>query len=160
MHDGFSLPQSRWIALLSIAHRYEFMDVRARAIREIYNPLGKRAKEKSGSNPDPDSEPLDCLALILTAEKYDVPPQQALSSFLEPVMRKDPLTEDEIARLPVHTVVERQRIRNTVRNEWCLGIIFTKGELKRSLDSSCSWLLVHRFVFTNINVYLVLYTIL
>jgi hypothetical protein len=33
----FRLPQSSWMALLSIAHRYEFMTVRERAIREIYD---------------------------------------------------------------------------------------------------------------------------
>ncbi|KAI0251878.1 hypothetical protein BJV78DRAFT_395638 [Lactifluus subvellereus] len=36
MHDGFSLPQTSWIALLSITHRYDFPNVRERAIREVY----------------------------------------------------------------------------------------------------------------------------
>ena len=103
MHDGFSLPRSRWIVLLSIAHRYEFMDVRARAIREIYDPLGKRDK-KSISDPGPDPEPPNYVTLILTAEKYNVPLEQALPSYMDLVMRKDPLKEGEIACLSALTV--------------------------------------------------------
>jgi len=114
MHDGFSLPQSRWVALLSIAHRYEFMSVRARAIREIYL-LGKRNKEKPASNLAPDSEPLNCLGLISLAEKYDVPLEQALPYFVELVVRKEPLTEAEIAGSPVLTVHRLARAREEVR---------------------------------------------
>jgi hypothetical protein len=33
---AFSLPHASWIALLSIAHRYDFPNVRTRAIREIF----------------------------------------------------------------------------------------------------------------------------
>jgi len=87
------------------------MNVRARAIREIYDPPGKRDKEKSGSNPVPDSDPPDRLTLVLMAEKYDVPLQQALPSFVELVMRKEPLTAVEIARLPVHTLHRLARAR-------------------------------------------------
>ena len=116
MHDGFSLPRSRWIALLSIAHRYEFMTVRARAIREIYNPPRKQDKEKSGSDPDSEPPP-DCLTPILLAEKYDVPLQQALPSFIELVVRKEPLTEAEIARSPVLTLHRLARAREDVRVE-------------------------------------------
>jgi len=36
-NDTFRLPQSSWMALLSIAHRYEFMNAQKRAIREIYD---------------------------------------------------------------------------------------------------------------------------
>jgi len=111
MHDGFSLPRSRWIVLLSIANHFEFMNVRERAIREIYDPPGKRDKEKSSSTPVPDPHPPDRLTLILTAEKYDVPLQQALPSFVELVMRKEPLTEVEIARLPVQTLHRLARAR-------------------------------------------------
>ena len=80
------------------------MKVRARAIREIYDPLGKRDKKKSNSDPGPDPEPPDYLTLILTAEKYDVPLKQALPSFVDLVMRDDPLTEDEIVRSSALTV--------------------------------------------------------
>ena len=95
MHDGSLLSRSSWIPLLSISHRYEFLNVRERAIREIYGPRG---------NSVPDLEPPDNLTLILTAEKYDVPPQQAFPLFVELVMRNEPLTEVEITRLPALTV--------------------------------------------------------
>lgn len=111
MNEGFSLPRRRWIALLSIAHRYEFPDARARAIREIYDPLGKREKARSGWNPDPDSEPPDYLTLISMAEKYDVPLHQALPCFVEVVTRKWPLTEVKIADSSPLTVHRLARAR-------------------------------------------------
>ena len=111
MNEAFSLPRWRWIALLSIAHRYEFMDARARAIREIYDPIGKRDKARSGSNLDPDSEPPDYLTLISIAEEYDVPLHQALPCFVELVMRKEPLTEVEIADSSPLTVHRLARAR-------------------------------------------------
>ena len=108
MHDGFFLPRSSWIPLLSISHRYEFLNVRERAIREIYGPQG---------NSVPDPEPPDNLTLILTAEKYDVPPQQAFPPFVELVMRKEPLTEVEIERLPALTVHRLARAREDYLRE-------------------------------------------
>jgi hypothetical protein len=111
MHDGFSLPRSSWIALLSIAHRYEFLNVRERAIREIYDPQGNWDKGKSGSDPVSDPEPPDNLTLLLTAEKYDVPIQQALPCFIDLVMRRETLSETEITRLPVTTLHRLARAR-------------------------------------------------
>ena len=137
-HDGPSLRQSEWIALLSIAHRYEFLGVRARAIREIYDLPGQRDKETpgSGSGPGPGPGLPDYLTLILTAEKYDVSLEQALSSFVGLVMREEPLTEVEITRLSALTVhrlararevylrmKERERyppaVERIVRDIWC-----------------------------------------
>ena len=109
MHDGFSLPQSSWIALLSIAHRYEFLNVRVRAIREIYDSVRQRYEENSGSSSG--SEPPDYLTLMLTAEKYDVPFEQALPCFAGRVMREEPLTEIEIVRLSTLTVHRLARAR-------------------------------------------------
>ena len=111
MNEGFSLPQSRWIALLSIAHRYEFMDARARSILEIYDPIGKRDKARAGSDLDQYSEPPDYLTLISIAEKYDVPFHQALPCFVELVTRKEPLTEVEIADSSPLTVHRLARAR-------------------------------------------------
>jgi len=110
-HDGPSLHQLEWIALLSIAHRYEFLDVRARAIREIYDPPGQRDKETSGSGSGPGSGLPDYLTLILTAEKYDVSLEQALSSFVGLVKREESLTEVEITRLSALTVHRLARAR-------------------------------------------------
>jgi len=109
MHDDFSLPQSSWIALLSIAHRYEFLNVRVRAIREIYDPVKQRDEGPPSS--DSPSEPPDYLMLMLTAEKYDVPLEQALPSFVGCVMREEPLTEVEIARLSTLTAHRLARAR-------------------------------------------------
>jgi hypothetical protein len=50
MHDGFSLPQSSWIALLSIAHHYEFLNVRERAIREIYDPAAQQPQDHDAAH--------------------------------------------------------------------------------------------------------------
>jgi hypothetical protein len=88
MHDGFSLPQKSWVALLSIAHRYEFLNVRERAIREIYHSQERK----------------DDVLLISLGEKYDVPPLDMLQSLAEVVMRVNPLTADEVACLSTLTV--------------------------------------------------------
>jgi len=101
MHDGFSLPQASWIALLSIAHRYEFLNVRERAIREIYGVLLQLQDplRQAMHQPQPDH-----FLLIAVAEKYDVPPQYLIPSLIALVMRTQSLTEDEVARLSAITV--------------------------------------------------------
>lgn len=111
MHDGFSLPRSNWIALLSIAHRYEFLNVRERAIREIYDPQRNLDKGKSGSDSVTDPEPPDNVTLLSTAEKYDVPLKQVLPTLVELVMRTDTLTEIEITRLSAATLHRLARAR-------------------------------------------------
>ena len=90
MHDGFSLPQTSWIALLSIAHHYEFLNVRERAIREIYDPAAQ--------------QPQDPVLLISVAEKYDVPPKHLVPSLVAFVLRPQPLSEDEVLRFSALTV--------------------------------------------------------
>ena len=105
MHDNFQLQQSRWIALLSVAHRYEFQDVFKRAIREIY---GRSASERDES--DSDSE-LDDPTLISVAEKYDVPFEHVVPNLVALVMREEPLTEVEVTRLSPLTVSRLGRAR-------------------------------------------------
>ncbi|KAN0136877.1 hypothetical protein V8E53_005318 [Lactarius tabidus] len=90
MHDGFKLPQPSWIALLSIAHRYEFLNVYERAIREIYDPAAQQAQ--------------DHMLLIIVAEMYDVPPKHLIPSLVTFVMRAQPLSEGEVARFSALTV--------------------------------------------------------
>ena len=90
MHDGFSLPQASWIALLSIAHRYDFLNVYERAIREIYDPAVQQAQ--------------DHMLLITVAEKYDVPPKHLIPSLVTFVLRPQPLSEGEVARYSPLTV--------------------------------------------------------
>ncbi|KAI9513379.1 hypothetical protein F5148DRAFT_1020 [Russula earlei] len=113
MHDGFSLPQTSWIALLSISHRYEFLNVRERAIREIYGLLLHQQDPLRQSLPQP---PQDHVLLISVAEKYDVPPQYMIPSLVALVMRAQPLTEDEVARLSALNVSRLAQAReNYVR---------------------------------------------
>jgi hypothetical protein len=87
MHDRFSLPQTSWIALLSIAHRYDFLNVRERAMREVYGTLATAQQHQQK----------DHLRLLSVAEKYDVPPERLLPSLIALVMRSQPLAEDEVA---------------------------------------------------------------
>ena len=111
MDVEFSLPRSRWIGLLSIAHRYEILNAQLRAVCEIYDLQGKWDKRKMSSDPVPDPEPPDCLTFVLTAEKYGVPVRLALPSYVELVMREEPLTEAEIARLSTLTLHRLARAR-------------------------------------------------
>ena len=127
MRDGFSMTQKRWIALLSIAHRYEFLKVRKRAIREIYDrPRKKRgvSQQTSGadaeSSPDSDSDANsdsdsawkpDYLMLITMAEEYDVPLRHVLPYLLAIVMREESLREDEFTTLSTPTVCRLSRAR-------------------------------------------------
>ena len=50
-NDNFRLPQLSWVALLSIAHRYEFTNMRERAIREIYDRKPGKYPMLSGRTP-------------------------------------------------------------------------------------------------------------
>ena len=117
-NDTFRLPQSSWIALLSIAHRYEFMNARKRAIREIYDrgpskyPNAQPANTDSDSNvaPDPDSRPDDAM-LISAAEKYDVPIWHVVPTFVAFVVREEPLTEAEAALMSLGTVIRLAHAR-------------------------------------------------
>ena len=114
MNDNFRLPQLSWVALLSIAHRYEITNVRERAIREIYDrgpgkyPDAQWANTDSDSDVDPDS---DHAMLISAAEECDVPPQQVVPTFVALVMRRAPLTEAEVALLSIGTIVRLARAR-------------------------------------------------
>jgi hypothetical protein len=107
MHDNFHLQQSRWIALLSIAHRYEFQNVLKRAIREIYD---RPPSERGPGDSDEDLEPDDPM-LISVAEKYDVPFEHVVPTLVALVMREEPLTEAEVTRLSPLTVSRLGRAR-------------------------------------------------
>ena len=105
MNDNFYLPQSSWIALLSIAHRHEFENVFKRAIREIFDrPTSERGES------DSDLE-LNDPKLISVAEKYDVPFEYVLPNLVVLVMREEPLTEVEVSLLSPLTVSRLGRAR-------------------------------------------------
>ena len=95
MHDGFTLPQTSWIALLSIAHRYGFPNVRERAMREIYSILMQQQDPLRQSLEQLEQ---DHLLLVSVGEKYDVPSRYMLPSLVALVMRSQPLTPDEVSR--------------------------------------------------------------
>ena len=107
-NDNFRLPQSSWVALLSIAHRYEFTDMRERAIREIYNsgPSKHRNAQRANTDSDSDVDPnSDHAMLISAAEKYDVPLQHVVPTFVAFVMREEPPTEVEFALFSIGMIV-------------------------------------------------------
>ncbi|KAI0280355.1 hypothetical protein BGY98DRAFT_328407 [Russula aff. rugulosa BPL654] len=73
IYDDFALSQESWIALLSITHRYEFLNVRERAILEIYGPFRARQKRWEEQEIQQELQRHDYQLLISVAEKYDVP---------------------------------------------------------------------------------------
>jgi len=125
MHDGFSLPQTSWIALLSIAHHYEFLNVRERAIREIYEPAAPQC---------------DHMLLISVAEKYDVPSKHLIPSFVSFVIRPQPLSESEVARFSALTVSRLAHAREDfVRRTVTPPQPFTWGAPGVSTPNGPSW---------------------
>jgi len=125
-NDNFRLPQSSWVALLSIAHHYEFTDMRERAIREIYDsgpskyPNAQRANTDSDSDVDPDS---NHAMLISAAEKYDVPLKHVVPTFVALVMRKEPLTEVEVALFSIGMIVRLAGAREDLLRNTTAGTL-------------------------------------
>ena len=107
-NDNFRLSQSSWMALLSIAHHYGFPNTRERAIREIYDSGPSKYRNAQRANTDSDSDVApgtDHAMLISAAEKYDVPLKHVVPTFVALVMRKEPLTEVEVALFSVGMIV-------------------------------------------------------
>jgi hypothetical protein len=124
IYDGFSLPQASWIALLSIAHRYEFLNVRERAIREIYGPFRARLKQWSSLAADKRELQLqqelqehDYQLLISVAEKHDVRLEDIVPLLLPFVVREQPMTEDEVLRFSALTVSRIAHAREDYQRE-------------------------------------------
>ncbi|KAH9993323.1 hypothetical protein BJV74DRAFT_833475 [Russula compacta] len=146
MHDGFSLPQASWIALLSIAHRYEFLNVRERAIREIYDPLqGQRTQPQPQQQLLQSQQPQgeEYLMLISVAEKYDVPSRYIVPLLVTLVTRAQSLTEDEVASLSSLTVsrlahAREDFVRRTASSPPPLGVGLVNGESKWRNDIASS----------------------
>jgi hypothetical protein len=115
IYDGFLLPQASWIALLSIAHRYEFLNVRERAICEIYGPFQDDQKPWSGSREQKEKE---LRLLISVAERYDVPPRFIVPLLVPFVGRKLPLTEDEVLSFSALTVSRLAHAREDFQREF------------------------------------------
>jgi hypothetical protein len=106
MRDDFSLPQTSWIALLSIAHRFNFSNVRKRAIQEIFHPPGPTKQQSK-----------DYVMLLSLGDKYVVPQKDLLPLLAALVVRPQYLTEDEVAHLPALTVSRLARAREELACE-------------------------------------------
>src|SRR5712691_6315955 len=106
MFHDFNLPESSWITLLSIAHRYEFLNIYKRAIYELFDrpPGGGRQSSDSASNPS-------YAKLISVAAKYEVPIQHVLPSIVALVMRPEPLMEIDVVHLSTLTICHLGRAR-------------------------------------------------
>lgn len=90
-HD-FCLPQSSWITLLSIAHRYEFVNIYKHAIHELYDLPIER-----GSDPG-------FAMLVSVVEKYDVPLRHVVMCIGALVVRPESLKEAEVVHLSTLTI--------------------------------------------------------
>jgi hypothetical protein len=123
---SFTLPQKSWITLLSVAHRYEFLNVRGRAIREIYGPF--RAQQKGWDEEEDEegeeeeeaqeeSQQHDYQTLISVAEKYDVPLYYIAPLLVPFVVREQPLTVREVLRFSAVTVTRLAHAREAFIRE-------------------------------------------
>jgi hypothetical protein len=115
---SFTLPQERWITLLSIAHRYEFLNVRERAIDEIYGPFRAQQKRWVSMSKDRREEDIqqelqqhDYQLLISVAEKYDVPLCPIVPLLLPFVVRQQPMTVKEVKRFSALTMTRLAHAR-------------------------------------------------
>ena len=123
IYDDFTLSQESWVALLSIAHRYEFLNVRERAIREIYGPFQARQKGWSSillrstieQKMQRELQQHDYQLLISVAEKYDVLLRDVVPLLLPFVLREQPLTEGEVLRFSALTVSRLAHAREDYR---------------------------------------------
>ena len=80
--EGFSMPISNWVALLSIAHRFKFSDVESRARREVFR-----------------CSPLDPVKQIFLAEQLSVPTSFIVPALEDLVRRRKPLQQKELTNL-------------------------------------------------------------
>src|SRR5882762_2875371 len=98
MHNDIRFSHRRWIALLSIASRYDMDKIRERAIKQI-------------SRAQPSVDPVD---KIILAEKHDI------STWLVPAYialchRETTLEESEAMKLGLSVTVKLNRAREAVR---------------------------------------------
>jgi hypothetical protein len=135
IYDGFTLSQENWIALLSITHRYEFLNVHERAIREIYGPFRARQKRWDSMSQERKEQEIqqelgqhDYQLLISVAEKYDVPLGYIFPLLLPFVVRKQPLTEEEVLRFSALTVSRLAHAREDFRGSRPRGLFGAQME--------------------------------
>ena len=117
IYDDFALSQESWIALLSITHRYEFLNVRERAILEIYGPFRARKKRWEEQEIQQELQRHDYQLLISVAEKYNVPIRDLVPLLLPFVVRQQPLTEGEVLGFSALTVSRLAHAREDFQRE-------------------------------------------
>jgi hypothetical protein len=117
IYDDFALSQESWIALLSITHRYEFLNVRERAILEIYGPFRARQKRWEEQEIQQELQRHDYQLLISVAEKYNVPIRDLVPLLLPFVVRQQPLTEGEVLGFSALTVSRLAHAREDFQRE-------------------------------------------
>jgi hypothetical protein len=124
IYDDFTLSQVTWVALLSIAHRYELLNVRKRAIREIYGPFRARYEEwyamwvgREQQEIQQDLQEHCYQLLISVAEKYDVLLNDFVPLLVPFVVREQSLTEEEVLGFSAITVSRLSRAREEYRSE-------------------------------------------
>ena len=117
IYDDFALSQESWIALLSITHRYEFLNVRERAILEIYGPFRARQKRWEEQEIQQELQRHDYQLLISVAEKYNVPIRDLVPLLLPFVVREQPLTEGEVLGFSALTVSRLAHAREDFQRE-------------------------------------------
>ncbi|TFY75413.1 hypothetical protein EWM64_g8598 [Hericium alpestre] len=84
MHDDSTMPKESWVALLSVAHRYDIAVVQSRTAKALVAL-------------DPPVNPVELIAI---ASKYDLP-RRPFTAALETVIRRSqPFSIDEIEMLP------------------------------------------------------------
>ncbi|KAJ3555819.1 hypothetical protein NM688_g2366 [Phlebia brevispora] len=89
-----------WIDILSIATRFMFEEVRARAIQRIWFSLTLSI------------DPVDRLALGL---KYNVPRYYLVQSYSQLIRRDEPLTDEEARKLGADTTARLAKARELLR---------------------------------------------
>ena len=76
------MPISNWVALLSIAHQFQFIDAESRARREVFQ-----------------HSPLDPVEQISLAEQLSVPISFVVPALEDLVRRRKPLQKEELTKL-------------------------------------------------------------
>lgn len=76
------MPISNWVALLSIAHQFQFTDAESRARREVFH-----------------HSPLDPVKQIFLAEQLSVPISFVMPALEDLVRRRKPLQKTELTNL-------------------------------------------------------------
>ncbi|KAI0289994.1 hypothetical protein BC826DRAFT_1029460 [Russula brevipes] len=116
--EGFSMPISKWIALLVIAHRFKFAEAELRARREVFQ-----------CNP-----PLDPVARIAIGEKHSVPITLVAPALEDLVRRPRPLDGKELMKLSGEMIARLARAREIYVRE--SSKTFTTEEKLRQVAST------------------------